>query len=172
MKKLIATVLSVFLFSPSVWAGEMKTYTDKEHLYSVDCPADWRIKKISKVCTFFSPLESKEDKFAENVNIVVEDLEDVPGVTLIDYHRKGMASARNLLQNFEVLEEAQTQFMGHEAIAVIYTMKDRGVTFKIKAYTFFVSKKIYVLNYNATLLDHDRYLKTAETIMRSIRVSP
>ncbi len=173
MKRLFLMICFLLGASASVLTAETASYTHADFLYTVDHPSDWRVKKLNKITSFFSPFESKEDKFSENLNIVVEDLSQVSeDVKLIDYHRKGMSQARKSLVNFKVLEEAKTDFKGREAIMVLYTMQDRGVVFKIRALTFFVERDAYVLTYTAALADYDKYLKKVESILNSIRVSP
>ncbi len=173
MRRLFLAGLFLLAATSPIWGGDTASYTHADFLYTVDHPSDWRVKELNKITSFFSPFESKEDKFSENLNIVVEDLSQAPeDVKLIDYHRKGMSHAKSSLRDFTVLEEAKTDFKGREAIVVLYTMKDRGVTFKIKTLTFFVERDAYVLTYTATLADYDKYLKKIENCLRSIRVSP
>lgn len=174
MKKPILWVVLIIIFYPS-FAGSSETsvFTHKHFLYTMDYPSTWHVRELNKIASFYAPLDSPKDKFAENVSVVVEDLSRVEeDVQLIDYHRKGMASAKNSLRDFRVLEEAKTDFKGHEAIAVLYTMTDRGVAFKIRSLTFFVDKDAYVLTYSAMQADYDKYFKAAESCIRSIRVSP
>ncbi len=167
-------VVLIIFFCPNFsGASETATFTHKHFLYTMDYPAAWHVRELNKIASFYSPLDSPQDKFAENVSVVVEDLSHVEeDVQLIDYHRKGMASAKNSLRDFRVLEEAKTDFKGREAIVVLYTMTDRGVAFKIRSLTFFVDKEVYVLTYSATQADYDKYFKAAENCIRSIRVSP
>ena len=161
------------LLAASTAAAETKTYTDKFFLYSVDYPQDWKVKHISKFTVITSPFESKEDRFAENVEIVAEDVSQVPGgVNLFEYYRKSSGGAADLLPDFKLLEEAQTVWNGREAIVNLYTMTHKGERFKRKAYTFLIDKTAYVLTYTAKLSDFEAYLAPAERIIRSIRVSP
>ena len=150
-----------------------KTYTDSTFFYSVDYPESWRVRHVSKVTVIASPRESEEDRFSENVEIVAEDLSRQPeNITLLDYYRKAVASGTRLLQDFKVLEEAQTVWADRDAVANLYTMTDKGERFKRKTYTFMAGKTAYVLTYTAMAADYDDYLAKAERIMRSIRVSP
>ena len=176
MKKrcLMAVLMSIF-YVPALGltAEPMKTYTDPLFLYSVDYPETWHAKEINNVAVFAAPLDSTEDKFAENVNVVVEDLTRVPTeVTLIDYYRKSTGSASKMLTDFKVLEEARTQWIGRDAVVVLYTAKIRGEKFKFKAYTVMADKTVYVLTYTAREGDFDSFLPQAERLMRSIRLSP
>ena len=153
-------------------AVEKQTYTSKLFLYSIDYPADWRVKEISKVAMFLSPLESRQDKFAENVEVNVEDLSQAGNVSLIDYHRKSIGAATRMLKDFKVLEEAKTEFIGREAIAVLYTAVVKEKLFRFKKVTLIVGKDAYSLTYNALSDDFEKYLPQAEKIMRSLQVSP
>ena len=172
------TVLGVLMMgsvlTPPARASETtETYTNRYFLYSADRPSDWRVREISKVALLISPLVSKDDKFAENVNIVAEDLSKIAeNVTLVDYYRKSVGNASKTLNDFKLLEEAQTQWIGRDAVAVIYTATLKGEKFKFKAYTVMVDKTAYVLTFTAAAADFDEYLPVAERIMRSLRVSP
>jgi eukaryotic-like serine/threonine-protein kinase len=164
--------LLVFSLCAPVLAAS-QAYTSTRFLYSVDYPSTWRVKEISKVTTFLSPRESKEDKFAENVSVVVEDLSGVPqNISLLDYHRKSISNAPRTLPEFKVLEEARTKFNGRDCIAVLYTAKLKGTHFKFKAYLLMVGTDAYTLTFTATEDDFDRFLPEAERMMHSLRVSP
>ena len=160
------------LASAPVEAASM-TYTNSRYLYSVDYPASWHMKEVGKVTTFLSPFESKEDKFAENVTIVVEDISAAPAaMTLLDYHRQAVSEAPKRLSEFKMLEEARTEFQGREAIAILYTAQVKGQTFKFKDYKFLVGRDMIVMTYTALKNDFDVYLSAAEKVMHSLRVSP
>lgn len=166
--------LSIFLLSalfvPVAFAAGYKTYTHARFLYAVDYPDDWRVREMGKTTSIYAPRESGEDMFAENVQIVAEDL---PGqVSLIDYHRAGVGSAEKFLNGFRALEEARTQWLGRDAIVMLYTATVNGARFKFKDYKFLLGKTAYVLTYTAREADFDRFLPQAEDIMKSIRVSP
>ncbi len=157
---------------PQALAAGKKTYTSVRYLYSIAYPADWRVKELGKVTMFLSGLESREDRFAENVEVVVEDLSGQGDVSLFDYHRKSIGSAPRLLKDFKVLEEAKTEFVGREAIAVLYTATVKEKKFRFKKYTLLVGQDAYSLTYTAQNEDFDKFLPVAEKIMRSLQVSP
>ena len=167
----LSAVLLVLAAGPAL-AEEKTTYTSLRYLYSVDHPADWRVKEISNATLFLSPLESKEDKFAENVEVDVEDLSQAGEVPLMEYHRKAVDNATLMLKDFKLLEEAKTEFNGHEAVAVLYTATVKGNSFRCKKIVFFAGKNAYALTYNALNEDFDKYLPAADKVMRSLQVSP
>ena len=167
-----STLLASLLCGPAFGAG-YKTYTNTYFLYSVDYPESWRVKELSKTAIISSPFESKQDAFAENVEIVAEDLSRVPAQpTLIDYYRKAVGGAGRLLPGFKLLEEAQTVWMGRNAVVNLYTMTDKGKTFRRRALTFMAGHTVYVMTYSAVDSEYDTYLPQAERIMKSIQVSP
>ena len=121
---------------------------------------------------FLSRLESKEDRFAENVDVIVEDLSQAGNVSLIDYHRKSISNAPMMLKDFKLLQEAKTEFMGREAIATLYTATVKRRLFRFKVYTLLVGKNAYVMTYKALNEDFEKYLPAAEKIMHSLQASP
>ena len=170
MRRAALFILLLFAASP-VWAAT-KTYTDPRHLYSIDYPDGWRMKE-APVISFLSPFESRKDPFAENVSVQIEDLSRASGgMSLLDYHRQSMGNAPADLQDFKVLEEARTEFLGHAAIAVLYTATVNGKRFKFKDYKLMLGKDAYVLTYTALSADYDKYLPAAEKVMHSLRASP
>lgn len=169
----IGLFLILVLWANMALAIGHKTYTSPVFLYAVDYPEDWRIKEVGRAVSVSSPFESKDDKFAENVQIVAEDLSKAPTeITLIDYHRAGLKNAEKFLKDFKALEEAQTRWLDRDTVVMLYSMTLRGEKFRCKDYKFAVGKTFYVLTYYATEENFDKYLPAAESIMRSIRVSP
>ena len=172
MKKKAAFLAALLLAAAPAPAVEKTTYTSQRYLYSVDHPADWRVKEVSNATMFYSPFESRQDPFAEFVEVDVEDLSQAAGVSLIDYHRKSTDNATRLLNDFKLLEEAKTEFIGHEAIAVLYTAVIKEKLFRFKKISLIVGTDAYSLTYTALSDDFDTYLPAAEKIMRSLQVSP
>ena len=176
MKTILSVVVAAAVFvAPALAASAepIKTYTDPVFLYSIDYPDTWKLKHAGKYAVLASPFQSKEDRFAENVSIVAEDLSQAPTeITLIDYYRQSVGDAPRRLQDFKILEEAQTVWNGHNSVANLYTMTSKGEPFKCKTYTFMEGKMAYVLIYTGRAADFDAYLAEAERIMRSIQVSP
>ena len=168
------SLLILFLISADVLgaASEKLIYTNKNYLYSVDYPQEWRVKEVSNATMFYSPFESKEDKFAEFVEVDVEDLSEAGDVSLIDYHRRSVGNATKVLKDFKLLEEAKTEFLGHEAVAVLYTALVRDRLFRFKKMVFLVGKDAYSVTYTGLNEDFDKYLPAAEKLMRSLQVSP
>jgi hypothetical protein len=150
-----------------------KTYTNKTFLYSIDYPETWRARELSNVAMIVAPLESPEDKFSENITIVVEDLSKLPNPpTLIDYHRQSSGGASKRLQDFKMLEEAQTIWHGKDAIIELYTATVRGETFKFKAVKFYSGSSVYILTYTAKASDFEKYESETDKVLKTIRVSP
>lgn len=166
-------LLLLLLLSGTASALGHKTFTHPDFLYAVDYPDAWRVREVGRAVSFSAPAESETDKFSENVQVVVEDLSALSHeVSLVDYHRAGIANGRKFLADFRPLEEARTQWLGRETLVMLYSATVRGERFKFKDYKFMVGKEAYVLTYTARLADFDAHLSEAESIMRSIRVSP
>lgn len=169
----IGIILVLAILPMTALAAGHKTYTHPFFLYALDYPEDWRIREVGKATSVSSPFESKDDKFAENVQIVAEDLSRSPvEVTLLDYHRAGLKNAEKYLADFKPLEEAQTQWLDRDTLVMLYSMTLRGEKFRCKDYKFMAGKTFYVLTYYAAELDFEKYLPVAERVMKSIRVSP
>jgi hypothetical protein len=154
-------------------AADTETYTNPFYLYAVDFPGTWHVKQVGKTTSIHAPLESEQDDFAENIQIVAEEPKGAGAdVSLLDYHRAGVGNAQKFLSGFALLEEARTEWLGRETIVMLYEATLHGDRFKFKDYKFRVGQTVYVLTYTARAADFETYLPQAEEIMRSIRVSP
>ncbi len=171
MRRILAALLCLMI-PAQAFAAEKKTYTNKRYLYSVTYPADWHVKEVGGAAVFLSPLETPDDKFAENVEVNVEDLSEMGPVSLIDYHRSSVGNASKLLKDFKLLEEAKTEFAGHDAVAVLYTAVIKEKLFRFKKIVFLVGTDAYSLTYNAFNEDFEKYLPAAERVMNSVQASP
>lgn len=174
MRRLAASGALALLFSAACAcaAPEKTTYTNPRYLYSVSYPPEWRVKEISKVTLFLAPLQSSQDKFAENVEVSVEDLSQAGEVSLIDYHRRSIGKAAEMLKDFKLLEEAKTEFLGREAVAVLYTAVIKERLFRFKKMVFLAGTDAYAVTYSGLSEDFDEFLPAADKIMRSMQVSP
>ena len=60
------------------------TYESTQYGLKMNYPSDWtkKVGYAGTIVAFASPLENAQDKFAENVNIVIDDTSAAQGVTL------------------------------------------------------------------------------------------
>ena len=71
----ILMILSSPGFSQKESSAELTDFTGKN--YKLQYPASWTLdtsKSFGPAIFFFSPLENPEDKFRENINVLVQDL--------------------------------------------------------------------------------------------------
>jgi eukaryotic-like serine/threonine-protein kinase len=166
VKKYIYTVLILCIcFTFSVFADERKAYKSPLYNFELSYPNDWQAKEISGIVVFLSPLESLDDKFSENVNVVVENVAAYP-LNSEEYAKVADEYWLSLDPKIKIIDFQKSTIGGQDAF---YTVAIDG-TYKYKQYKFVNSGNAYVLTYTSEPDKFDKFLDIADNIIRSFRV--
>jgi serine/threonine-protein kinase len=174
MKKLVSLVLVVsfvFLGALQCQAQEQKVYESPYFGFSISYPADWRTTELGGIIVFLSPLESADDNFSENVNVVVEDLSSAPGITLKEYADISASNLEAMLAGLKIVDRSSTVIDGKEAAVITYTRPERDLKLKQRVYIIISNNKGYNLTYSAKEDSFDKFLPQAEVIIKSFKVN-
>jgi eukaryotic-like serine/threonine-protein kinase len=163
---------------PSIWLFNLITqekfveYQNLNYGIQVDRPEDWKIEEkndvFEKVVIFKSPLENKNDNFQEKVSISIEDLSSQPK-SLAEYSN---ATIQNLKQDWqpEELQESETNLADRPADRVIYSYRDGDRKLKRMQVWNLKNNRAYVVTYTAEEDKFDRFSKSAEKIIDSLKI--
>jgi hypothetical protein len=144
------------------------TYTDKTYNYSIDYPQEWVKTSISEVTAFMIPKDGPNDKFQENVNVLIQDLSGHP-MTLDQYTE---LTRNQITQNFgdsALISMQPATVAGQNAEVAIYNFKYQSRELKIKQYWLVKSQRAFVVTYTAVPDQFTRYDSTATQVMNSFR---
>lgn len=167
--------LTVLLFLPIIAHGQTnngkndswKKYEKNE--YSVQYPSDWKLDVSGQMQSSFiiiSPLESTEDSFGENVNLIIQDLAG-KNIDLNLYTEISEEQVRTLLPNSSIVESKRVKDGTHEYHKLIYTGEQGGRELVFEQYYNIWEDKAYVLTLTTTKSTATQYKETGEKILNS-----
>lgn len=169
---LFGLIALILLNAPLISADDAQflLYQNKEYQIEILYPKSWRIAEetLGAQVIFLSPLESDEDKFSENLNIIImkvrqiDDLETICQNSIIQLSR--------FITNFKLISYEKTYLSGQESRLLLYTGEQQG--FKLQFLQVIMKKDdiIYIITFTAEEKAFARYLSTAKFIIDSFKI--
>ncbi|WGK70014.1 PsbP-related protein [Candidatus Haliotispira prima] len=153
--------------TPDSWESFM------ENNYSISYPGDWGVDQSGQMGTSFillSPLSSGEDRFTENVNLIIQDLTgrnlDLDGyVELSEGQIKTVATDGNIIESTRMTTETLDY---HK---LIYAGQQSAFNLKFVQYYWLVQDQAYVLTFTCEEDQFDDYQATGEKILNSFNLT-
>jgi len=172
MKKYLAVIFGVFCLASLVFAEELGTYVNSAFNFTLRYPQNWEMRSlesmtspapsVKNVVAFLSPVENADDKFRENVNVVVETITGQQ-YTSEEYAKAADETWLKYDTSLKQLDLQKTSISGEPAFYTIVA-NDK---LKFKQYKFVKGDKAFVITYTSELGKFDAFLKTADSIMQS-----
>jgi len=144
----------------------MNKYNDNKFGFTLSYPSSWEKKEISGLTAFISPLENDKDLFRENVSVGREDISKYP-ITLVEYIRISMDNWKKQAPGLKTLDKKKAKIDRKDTT---YFTCQTGNT-KHRQYYLLHENVAYVLTYTATEKQFDSYLKSAEKIIKSLKIN-
>jgi hypothetical protein len=161
----IFLLLSHFCFSQN---DMTKTSFSKDN-YEIQYPINWRLDTSRLMGTeffVFSPLENETDKFSENVNVLIQNLEG-HNIDLKAYKEITDNQLKNMVNDSEIYESAIIKTDNKEYYKAVYAMTQGKFRLKITSICFIKNDKAYLVTFSAELDKYDQYKKAGEEILTS-----
>lgn len=150
-----------------------KVYQNNKEAFAMQYPESWTIRENSfnTIVSFLSPITSKDDKFAENVNVVSETIADKT-VTLDDYYKVSEENLKKFFADFKLLKNEATTLSGVPARMVVYTASQNQL--KLRTTQIFTIKngKAYIVTLTNTQSDPNQYMTEMLKISQSFQFLP
>jgi serine/threonine-protein kinase len=138
--------------------------------YSIAYPSNWEEsfdKTFGVEFILFSPLASKEDKFRENVNLLIQDLSNYD-LDLDKYTELSVNQIKTMVTNSVLIESNRISKGENDNFQKIIYSGDQGAyKLKFEQYYFVKDKKAYVLTFTGEQSEFDKYKESAEETMNS-----
>ena len=137
--------------------------------YSIKAPGDWSVdvsKQMGTDLVVFSMLENSNDKFRENVNVMIQNMAgknmDLEKYTAISINQiKTMAADGKI-------EESKTVKAGNSSYQkIIYTATQAGLKLKFEQYYFIANNKAYVITLTTEVNKFEIFRPEGEEILNS-----
>lgn len=140
--------------------------------YSIQYPNDWNLDMSGMSGTsfvLFSELTSEEDKFGENVNLIVQNLEG-QNIDLQEFVEISEEQVKSLITNSQITE-SETQIKNNRELHSIKYSGDQGI-FKLiyKQYYWVKDEQAYILTLTCEADQFEDYKEIGEQIMNSFQI--
>ncbi len=166
MKKVICLAIILGFCSVSLVAAEqIQIYKSPLFDFEISYPEDWQVKEISGVTAFISPLDGADDKFSENVNIVIEDISAYQ-MSAEQYAKEADKSWLAADGKLKIIDFSQVMLNGEEAYCTIA----ENDNLKFKQYILVKNNRAYVLTYTGQPDGFNKFQDIAENIIKTFKV--
>jgi hypothetical protein len=146
-----------------------KLITYKKEDTQFNYPSGWKLDTSAVMGTtwvVFSPLKDNNDKFRENVNLLVQDLTG-QNFDLDKYTQLSVSQISQMMTDGKVFESTRMKSGNGDYQKVIFSATQGKFKLKFEQYYFVKSDKAYVLTYTAEQTEFDAYKPTGEQILNS-----
>jgi hypothetical protein len=164
----------LFLILQVVICGQTKNTAWKtldKLKYSVQYPSTWELDQSGKMGTsffIFSALESEQDKFSENINLLIQDLTG-KNIDLNKYTEISEGQIKTLAINSNLIESKREK-KETEYHKIIYTADQGNFRLKFEQYYWVIANKAYVLTFTCEQARFDAFKATGERILNSFKL--
>jgi hypothetical protein len=138
--------------------------------YTIQYPETWELNESGQMGTkfiLFSKQVSPQDKFRENVNLIVQDLSG-QSINLDKYVEISEEQIRTFLTNGKLIESKRLKESENEFHKMIYT-GDQGIyKLKFEQYYLIKNNNAYVLTLTCETEQFDSYREIGENILNSL----
>jgi hypothetical protein len=183
MKKLLILILLVsittlsqahswpnFLIPLQVMNSDWKTLVQPE--YSIKYLTTWELDQSGQMGSsfiLFSSLESADDQFRDNINLLVQNLEGL-NIDLDAFTSLSEEQIQSFGENAKLFESTRVKTKKVEYQKIIYASDMDVYKLKFEQYYFVQNEKAYILTFTAEQSKFDYYLALAEEMMNSFKL--
>ena len=147
-----------------------KTY--EQNAYKIQYPDSLELNTLEALgdgFILFFNLTSSDDKFRENINLVIQDLRG-EDVSLDDYVKISENEVKTLIANGTVIESARIKTDRSDFHKIIYIGKYGQFDLKFEQYYMVKNDIFYILTLTTEREQFDNYIGIGEQIMNSFEI--
>lgn len=162
----ISLVLSLNSFGQN---KETSWKTINDNTYSIQYPDNWELntdKSMGTSFILFTEQTSSEDKFRENINLSIQNLEGY-NLNLDAYVAISEEQISKMVTNGIIIESKRLNTNNTEFQKIIFTGKQGLFQLKFVQYYFVKDEKAYVLTFTCEEIQYEKYNIIVEQILES-----
>jgi hypothetical protein len=162
----ISLVLSLNSFGQN---KETSWKTINDNTYSIQYPDNWELNISETMGTSFillSQQTSSEDKFRENINLSIQNLEGY-NLNLDAYVAISEEQISKMVTNGIIIDSKRLNTNNTEFQKIIFTGKQGLFQLKFVQYYFVKDEKAYVLTFTCEEIQYEKYKIIVEQILES-----
>ena len=137
--------------------------------FSIQYPSSWNLNQNGPMGMSFiilSARESEQDKFSENVNLIIQDMTG-KDIDLNKYTTNSEEQIKTLATNSALIESKRIKKGKAEYHKIIYTA-DQGIFhLKMEQYYWVIKQKAYVLTFTSEQNKYADFVERGEKIMNT-----
>lgn len=173
---LIAGLFITFISSAQTGNSDVKWLLHKDSAYnvSIQYPSDWQLKPANDRSRFFiaSYPETEEDKFRENLNCVVHNIED--GSTIQQAEEDIVKTLTGIMAEFKIVQSGYSKWNNADAYELEYTCTYANTDVKYDLHMLqkatIINGKLYVLTFSALNTTYDKYIGKVRKMFDSFKI--
>jgi len=149
---------------------DWKTLTQDN--YTIQYPSSWELDQsgdLGSSFILFSPLESEQDSFQENINLLIQDLTGME-IDLDKFASISEDQVKTMIPNSNLIESIRLKPETGEYHRIIYTGDLGMYHVKYEQYYWMINEQAYILTLTTELDKFDKYKETGERILNSFMI--
>lgn len=153
--------------------SSFSTYRADNLGLEVKFPKDWLVNEaVTPFATvIFSSLRASGDTFADNVSIIVQDISQVPDITLEDLESALIADMEKNIEGFAITSRKNTTLDGQAAREVLFSGKGiNNMDIRWRQIVTLHEGRAYVFMYTAQSSEYNTHLPNVELMLPSVRL--
>jgi hypothetical protein len=168
--RLVLIAICALSLSISTRAVAQDTWQNLDQpAYKFSYPANWVLDEAGQMGTkfiIFSALESAEDTFKENVNLIIQDLTGY-NLNLDQYAKLSEEQIKNMMNNVSIGEHKRVDTGSSPHYKIIYS-GDQGIyKLTFEQYYFVKDNKAYVLTLTTEQKSFEKFKAEGEKMLES-----
>ena len=137
--------------------------------YSIKYPAAWELNQSGEMGTsfiLFSPKESEQDDFRENINLIIQDLSG-KNIDLNKYTEISEGQIKSMIANSNLIESKRIKNDSIEYQKIVYAGDQQTFHLKYEQYYWVINDMAYILTFTSEQTKFKDLQGTAEKMMNS-----
>ncbi len=146
---------------------EWKTFDQSK--YSIKYPSSWELNQSSETGAnfmLFSPQESEQDNFKENINLLIQDFTG-QNVTLDTYIQNTEDQIKTMLPNSTLIENKRNKNKNGEYQKLVYSGDQESFHLTFVQYVWIINEKAYLITFTSEQNKYADFKAIGEKIMDS-----
>lgn len=171
MKKnliLLLLLSTSFVQAQTTIKDSINTYTAKD--FRLQYPSQWKLDTsglMGSTCFIYAPADNAQDKFRENINVVIQDLTG-SGIDLEQYKDISEKQLPAMFPDSKLEESAILNAnTAQPYYRVRYSFSKNGVDIHISTICFIRNEKAYLVTFSTELARLEQYKKAGEAMLKS-----
>ncbi|MCH2236010.1 MAG: hypothetical protein MK078_17355 [Crocinitomicaceae bacterium] len=150
--------------------GDWNTYeTDS---FAISYPGSWTVDESGQIGTkliLMSTVESAKDKFAENVNIILQNMTDSK-LSLDGYVRLTEESIPVYLNKAKIISSERLEGDSGEFHKLVYSSKQKKLKVYFIQYIYYVGDTVYIATFSTVKKEYEEQKVLGEEILNSFKI--